>query len=128
VNAAIAVQSDWTALQTLQQLHEIEAEFGRERVQRWGQRTLDLDLIAMGDAVLPNQKGFDEWFALDPDLQAQAAPSTLVLPHPRMQDRAFVLAPLADIAAEWEHPVLQQSVAQMLAQLPRAEVDQVTPI
>ncbi|MGA1612390.1 MAG: 2-amino-4-hydroxy-6-hydroxymethyldihydropteridine diphosphokinase, partial [Lutimaribacter sp.] len=52
VNAAIAVSTDWAPLQVLTALHAIEAEFGRTRQVRWGMRTLDLDLLALGDAVL----------------------------------------------------------------------------
>ena len=101
-------------------LHDIEHRFGRKRETRWGMRTLDLDLIAMGQAVLPDRAGFLAWHDLDPDLQGKAAPDRLILPHPRLQDRAFVLVPLADVAADWVHPVLGQSVAQMLADLPAA--------
>lgn len=128
VNAAIVMQSGWNAEQTLQRLHHIEADFGRERIQRWGQRTLDLDLIAQSDAVLPDHHGFQKWYALNPSLQAKAAPDTLVLPHPRLQDRAFVLAPLADIASDWMHPIFGLSVEQMLAELPQSENDDVVPI
>ncbi|MEP5152299.1 2-amino-4-hydroxy-6-hydroxymethyldihydropteridine diphosphokinase [Planktotalea sp.] len=128
VNAAVTLQSSMEPDAILQKLHSIEADFGRERVQRWGQRTLDLDLIGSGDLVLPSLSEFERWFRLDPSLQAQAAPDALVLPHPRLQDRAFVLAPLADIAADWVHPVLKKSVRQMLAELPKGEIDQVVPI
>ena len=128
VNAAVALQSTLSAGEILPILHAIEADFGRERVQRWGQRTLDLDLVASGDAVLPDRAGFDHWLLLDPALQAKAAPDRLVLPHPRVQDRAFVLVPLADIAPDWVHPVLGKSVARMLADLPHSELASVTPI
>lgn len=128
VNAALLVNSPWSPDETLDELHAIEADFGRERVQRWGQRTLDLDMIAVGDAVLPDVAGFQAWHALDPSLQAQAAPQSLVLPHPRLQDRAFVLVPLADIAPDWEHPVLKQTIREMLSKLPPADVLEVTPI
>jgi len=128
VNAAIALQSTLAAPETLHRLHKIEAHFGRERVQRWGQRTLDLDLIAVEDLVLPDAHGFAKWHGLDPSLQLQAVPETLVLPHPRLQDRAFVLVPLVDIARDWRHPVLDKTVAQMLAALPEQDVADVTPI
>ena len=76
-------------------LQAIEAEAGRVRGVPNAARTLDLDVLAMDGLVLAEPR--------------------LVLPHPRMQDRAFVLAPLADIQPEWTHPVLHVSVAAMLA-------------
>lgn len=128
VNAVIAIRSSHSAKDTLIQLHNIEAVFGRERLQRWGQRTLDLDLIGMDDIVLPDLTIFNKWYGLNPEMQAKAAPTELVLPHPRIQDRAFVLVPLADVAPDWVHPVINKSVRQMLLELPMSEITQVTPI
>lgn len=106
-------------------LHSVEARFGRERVTRWGMRTLDLDLLAVGSLILPDAEGHRVWREMAPERQMSATPDQLILPHPRMQDRAFVLVPLADVAPDWVHPVLGQNVRQMLAALPpdaRAEV------
>lgn len=125
VNAAIAVHTPLAAPQILQILHDIEAEFGRTRQVRWGMRTLDLDLLALGDAVLPDLATYRHWQQLAPEQQQQLAPDQLILPHPRMHERGFVLVPLADIAPQWRHPVLGQSVADLCAALPplaRAEV------
>ncbi len=113
INAAAHLKSDMPSKDILAQLHEIEAKHGRERVERWGMRTLDLDLIACGDSVLPDLATYETWRTLSPDRQRRAAPSELVLPHPRMQDRAFVLVPLRDIAAQWRHPVLGLTVTEM---------------
>ncbi len=78
----------------LKALHAIEAEAGRVRGVPNAARTLDLDLLAMDDVVMATPK--------------------LVLPHPRLQDRAFVLAPLEDIRPDWTHPMLHVSVSTML--------------
>jgi len=58
----------------------------------------------------------------------QKAPVQLILPHPRLQDRAFVLVPLADVAPDWVHPRTGLSVVQMLGALPQADRDAVRPL
>jgi 2-amino-4-hydroxy-6-hydroxymethyldihydropteridine diphosphokinase len=118
VNAAAIVVTDMDALGVLAALNAIELQFGRERTRRWGRRTLDLDLVAMGDKIAPDRATHDSWRNLPAGEQATTTPDQLVLPHPRVQDRGFVLVPLADIAAAWVHPVLNLSVSQMLAALP----------
>ena len=130
VNAAALLQvgTGLSADALLARLHQIEAMFGRKRETRWGMRTLDIDLLALGDQVLPDLETQSHWRDLDPLLQAAAAPDRLILPHPRLQDRAFVLMPLADIAPEWCHPVLRLTVAQMLAALPAAELVDMQPL
>jgi 2-amino-4-hydroxy-6-hydroxymethyldihydropteridine diphosphokinase len=127
VNAAAVLDAPpgMTADEVLGHLLAVELAHGRERKRRWGMRTLDLDLIAWGDAVLPDAATEEHWRKLDPSLQAAAAPDRLVLPHPRLQDRAFVLVPLADVAPHWRHPVLGRTVLEMLAALPQAERDAV---
>lgn len=128
VNAAAVVETDMTPAAILTVLHRIEAEAARTRDLRWGQRTLDLDLIGFGDQVLPDAATFHHWRNLPLAAQQEIAPSQLILPHPRMQDRAFVLVPLADVAPHWRHPVLGRTVTQMRDACPADDLASVTPL
>jgi 2-amino-4-hydroxy-6-hydroxymethyldihydropteridine diphosphokinase len=123
VNSAIAVLSDRPARDILGLLHEIEATFGRQRVQRWGMRTLDIDLVAAGSEVLPDRATQDRWRNLPTEAQKSSTPDELILPHPRLQDRGFVLVPLAEIAPDWVHPVLGLSIMEMKDALPPGQLE-----
>lgn len=118
INAAIKISISQSAEQILSLLHRIEAQFGRERLARWGPRTVDLDLLAVAAEIRPDIGTYQHWRMLPVNEQAHQAPVELILPHPRLQDRAFVLVPLADVAPEWVHPVLKKSVRKMLNALP----------
>ncbi|MFN3724480.1 MAG: 2-amino-4-hydroxy-6-hydroxymethyldihydropteridine diphosphokinase [Paracoccaceae bacterium] len=119
VNAAavLEVPPGMSAEVLLQHLHRIEARFGRSRDMRWGARTLDIDLLAFGDQIMPDAATQTAWRDLPLPDQARLTPPELILPHPRIQDRAFVLVPLADVAADWMHPILRVNVLQMLESL-----------
>ena len=125
VNAAVCVEFDGTAMDVLSQLHDVEADMGRLRAVRWGARTLDLDLIAGGGQVLPDVKTFEYWRDLPLEAQKTDIPPELILPHPRLSERAFVLVPLMDVAPEWCHPVSGQSVREMHDALSEAARDAV---
>lgn len=125
VNAAFAL--DWPdgPEPLLALLHEVEAQFNRTRGARWQARTLDLDLIALGDRVCPDSEVQTRWRDLPAQEAAQVAPDQLILPHPRMQERGFVLVPLADVAPEWRHPLTGRTVAAMLSQRPDKEIAEI---
>ncbi|MDF1727596.1 MAG: 2-amino-4-hydroxy-6-hydroxymethyldihydropteridine diphosphokinase [Sulfitobacter sp.] len=125
VNAAVRLETNWGPEETLANLHEIEAGLGRARERRWGQRTLDLDLIALDDLVLPDRATHDHWRALPLQAQQKEVPPELILPHPRLQERAFVLVPLADVAPDWVHPILGHTVEQMRDALPKERLAEV---
>jgi 2-amino-4-hydroxy-6-hydroxymethyldihydropteridine diphosphokinase len=118
INAAAVLKTALTPTSVMAALHAIERSMGRVRERRWEPRVCDLDLIACDDLVLPDEATAREWIALDPKHQTEAAPPRLILPHPRLQDRGFVLKPLTDIAPDWVHPVLGRSIAALLEELP----------
>jgi 2-amino-4-hydroxy-6-hydroxymethyldihydropteridine diphosphokinase len=93
LNGLALVETALSPRRTLAALRRIEATFGRRRDLANAPRTLDLDLIAHGRAVLD-----------EPDL---------ILPHPRAHERLFVIGPLAEIAPEWRHPVLGETAAEL---------------
>ncbi len=128
VNAAIEVESDLSDRALLDLFHQIEAQFGRERPSRWAPRTLDIDLIASGDRIAPNRDVLDQWINLPLEVQKREAPDQMILPHPRLQDRGFVLIPLMDIAPDWRHPLLGRTVRQMCDALSEAEKAEIMPI
>ena len=121
VNAAATVAWHGSAAALLAILHEIEAALGRTRRTRWEARVMDIDLIALGAEVWPDAQTQQGWADLSVEHAAHQAPDQLILPHPRMAERSFVLVPLADVAPNWCHPLTGLSVAQMLAARPAAE-------
>ena len=125
INAAAQIAFSGGAGEILAILHEVEHEFGRERQERWGGRTLDLDLIAGGQLILPDVEIYRQWRDLSVEQQMRQSPDQLILPHPRVQDRAFALVPLADVAPDWMHPVLGKTVLQMLEELPEGACDEI---
>ena len=100
VNGVAVVETNLTPFSLLSVLHDIERTFGRVRRVRNEPRELDLDLLAYEDVVVES-----------------AGDEELVLPHPRLHDRAFVLYPLRDVAPLWRHPVSNRSVDELIAGL-----------
>ena len=98
LNQAIALKINMPPLQFLQTLLAIEQKMGRVRLERWGERLIDIDLIFYGDLVLSNGE-------------------VLQLPHPEMHHRRFVLEPLNEIAENFIHPVFKEKISSILANL-----------
>lgn len=98
-NGVIAVETDWSAHELLQTLLGIEQDFGRVRTVKNAPRLLDLDLIAYDDEIILDRP-------------------ELLVPHPRMHERAFVLMPMSDITKEWVHPQTGVTLRALLAHVP----------
>ena len=128
VNAVVQVRTHEKAENVMEFLHSIEKKFGRLRVKRWGERTLDLDLLAFGQTVAPNKSVYSYWHDLDLQNQKCKIPTDLILPHPRMHERAFVLIPLLDIAPYWIHPILNKTTNELCDNLSSEEISNLTCI
>jgi 2-amino-4-hydroxy-6-hydroxymethyldihydropteridine diphosphokinase len=128
VNSAVAFDWSGDAEALLSLLHGIELAFGRSRSARWEARIMDLDLLALGDMVLPGPAEFDRWAGLSPQEAASVTPDRLILPHPRLAERGFVLAPLAEVAGDWRHPVLGKDASDLLAALAPDALEGVVPL
>lgn len=108
VNAVAEIATNLSAGRLLRVLQDIEDGLGRERNVRWDSRTLDLDIVDYRGLVL------DE--------------AGLTLPHPRAQDRAFVLLPLQEIAPDWVHPVSKRGISELISCLSDEVLAQTRPI
>lgn len=96
LNIACLVHTELSPFEVLAETQAIEQILGRQREEHWGPRTIDIDLIFYNDDVIRE--------------------SQLEIPHPFLAERRFVLQPLADLAPNWQHPVLRKNVAQLLVE------------
>ena len=97
LNGAAEIETILEPEELLEELHKIENAAGRERILRWGPRTLDLDILFYDKIKMENEK--------------------LVIPHPDLENRRFVLEPMASIAPYLRHPVTGKSMKQLLGEL-----------
>jgi 2-amino-4-hydroxy-6-hydroxymethyldihydropteridine diphosphokinase len=102
LNAAVRVATLVSPRATLQRLLAIEERLGRLRRERWGPREIDLDLLLFGERVLPGPPR---------------------LPHPRLHERGFVLAPLCELAPDVRHPTDGRTLRQLWLDLPQEARD-----
>lgn len=101
VNCVVAIETSKTPAQLIAALLGIEREMGRQRTQKKGPRTIDIDILLFGDDLVDLPK--------------------LTIPHPAIQQRRFVLEPLAEIAPDARHPVLNMTIAELLTALPAGQ-------
>lgn len=94
LNGAAIVETSLTPIDFLNEIQRIELELGRERKVHWGPRTIDLDVLLMDDYIIEHER--------------------LNVPHPYMHERSFVLIPLAEIAPEAVHPILNKSINELV--------------
>jgi 2-amino-4-hydroxy-6-hydroxymethyldihydropteridine diphosphokinase len=117
VNAVAVLDTSRSPEALLRMLKKIERRSGRRGGRPWGPRTLDIDIIDYDGLVR-------HWRGRGPDFRG-AGPRPLVLPHPLAHERPFVLKPLLDVAANWRHPVLQKTAAELLRAIPKGGPGQV---
>jgi 2-amino-4-hydroxy-6-hydroxymethyldihydropteridine diphosphokinase len=102
LNLVAEAETTLFPLRLLQRTSRIERELGRVRTVAQGPRTIDIDILLYGGAVIRTPR--------------------LEVPHPRMAERRFVLAPLADISPDLDHPILHRTIAQLLREAPEQRV------
>jgi 2-amino-4-hydroxy-6-hydroxymethyldihydropteridine diphosphokinase len=97
LNQVLLLQTDFTAREVLEKILAIELLMGRRREEKWGSRTIDIDILFYGDVIID-----------EPDLK---------VPHPEMHKRRFTLEPLAELAPEFEHPGIKKNILQLKSEL-----------
>ena len=98
VNTTVAIKTSLDPESLLEELFKIENSLGRKRREKWGPRIIDLDILVYENYVINS--------------------ATLTLPHPEMTKRRFVLLPLSEFAGDYEHPIENKTISELLKELP----------
>ena len=96
LNSVIEIKTPFDAFTILQKSQEIENNLGRERSDKWGERTIDIDILFYNNEIINTTK--------------------LIIPHPLIQQRKFVLVPLSEIAPNYMHPILKKNISTLLSE------------
>lgn len=97
-NQVIELQTPFSPVALLEKILDIEKQMGRIRAEKWGSRTIDIDILFYDDQVI--------------------ASSSLIIPHQSLHLRRFTLVPLVEIAGEFQHPILEKNLKQLLEECP----------
>ena len=114
INGVIEVSSSLLPNPLLSLLKRIEKNTGRRLGKRWAPREIDLDLLACGQMIYPSVKIFKRWSNLPVAAQKTTEPKHLIIPHPRIQDRLFVLLPLDEVCTYWTHPLFKKTASEFI--------------
>jgi 2-amino-4-hydroxy-6-hydroxymethyldihydropteridine diphosphokinase len=98
LNQVLAFETDFSPMEILDKIQSIELQLGRSRDEKWGNRTMDIDILAFGEEVIETEQ--------------------LTIPHPFLHLRRFVLVPLGEILPDWKHPKIQSSVGKLIEDCP----------
>jgi 2-amino-4-hydroxy-6-hydroxymethyldihydropteridine diphosphokinase len=101
LNSAVALETSKTPQQLMASILAIEENMGRRRAQKKGPRSIDIDILLFGDAIMNSAE--------------------LTIPHPAMHERRFVLEPLAEIAPDVQHPLLKKTIRELRDALPEGQ-------
>jgi len=96
LNSVIKIKTPFDSFKVLKKSQEIENNLGRERVEKWGERTIDIDILFYNNEIINTTK--------------------LIIPHPLIQQRKFVLVPLSEIAPNYIHPTLKKNISTLLSE------------
>jgi len=128
VNSVIRARTALSPQDLLAAIHRVENKLGRVRKARWGARVVDVDILDYAGTVLPSPKIYRKWRDMPLELQKTTWPDDLILPHPRLQDRGFVLVPLKSVAPDWVHPVTHMHIDVLLEQIDRRDLSEIVQI